>query len=182
MYCVPHECEGRCADQHLSWCSGLFEAGRDVDGIARRKAFGSAGHDLARGESDPPGYSEVGEGVPHLYCRPAGAKCIVFVQDGHAEHSHYCVADELLDRAAVALDDALHPLEVARKQGSQRFRIRRLAQRGRTCHVAEQDRDRLALLVGGHGALERRRAVRAEAEVALAFPTAVRACLHGIRG
>ena len=30
----------------------------------------------------------------------------------HPEHGHHGVADELLDAAAVALDDALHPLEV----------------------------------------------------------------------
>ena len=40
--------------------------------------------------------------VAHLDRRAAGAKRVVLVQHGHAEHRHHRVADELLDRATVA--------------------------------------------------------------------------------
>ena len=134
------------ADQHLARSRGLLQAGRDVDRIARREPLGRAGDDLAGRDADPPVDPELGEGVAHLDRRPAGAKGVVLVQHGHAEDRHHRVADELLDRAAVCLDDSLHPLEVAREQRPQRLRIRRLAQRGRAGHVAEQHRHRLSLL------------------------------------
>jgi hypothetical protein len=59
-----------------------------------------------------------GKGVPHLDCGPERAERVVLVHDRHAEHGHHRIADELLHRAAVPLDDRLHPLEVA----SSRFR------------------------------------------------------------
>ena len=64
----------------------------------------------------------------------------------YPEDRHHGVADELLDRAAVPLDDRLHPLEVVREQRPQPLRVKRLAERGRPSYVAEQDRDCLALL------------------------------------
>src|SRR5215218_6726712 len=44
----------------------------------------------------------------------------------HTEDRHHGIADELLHAAAVALDDSLHPLEVAGKQGPQGLRLDRL--------------------------------------------------------
>jgi hypothetical protein len=52
------------------------------------------------------------------------------VRERHAEHGHDRVADELLDRTAVALDDRSHAVEVAGKQRPQRLRVGRLAERG----------------------------------------------------
>jgi hypothetical protein len=43
-----------------------------------------------------------------------------------AEHGHYRIADELLQRTAMALDARLHPLEVASQQRPQRLRVGRL--------------------------------------------------------
>ena len=71
--------------------------------------------------------------------RSASSSCA----DRHPEDRHHRVADELLHRPAVRLDDRLHPLEVARQQRPQRLGIRRLPQRGRADHVAEQHRHRL---------------------------------------
>ena len=62
------------------------------------------------------------------------------------EHRHHGVADELLHRAAVRIDDRLHPLEVAGKQHPDRLRVGRLPQRRRADDVAEQDGHDLALL------------------------------------
>ena len=74
--------------------------------------------------------------------RRASSSCA----DRDPEHSHHRVADELLHRAAVALDDRLHPLEVAGKQRPDRLRVGRLPERRRADDVAEQDGHDLALL------------------------------------
>jgi len=44
----------------------------------------------------------------------------------NTENGHDRIADELLHRPAVRLDDPLHPLEVPGQQRTQRLRIRRL--------------------------------------------------------
>ena len=62
------------------------------------------------------------------------------------EDRHHRVADELLDDAAVALDDRLHALEVAREQRAERLRVDRLAERRRADDVAEEHGYDLALL------------------------------------
>ena len=49
-----------------------------------------------------------------------GPQRVVLVHDRDAEDGHHGVADELLDAAAVALDDRLHPLEVAWRGASRR--------------------------------------------------------------
>jgi hypothetical protein len=53
---------------------------------------------------------------------------------------HHGITDELLHRTAVALDDRLHPLEIAPQQCAQRLRIDRLAQRRRPRHITEEHR------------------------------------------
>jgi len=65
------------------------------------------------------------------------------VRDRHSEDGHDRVADELLHCPAVRLDDLLHPLEVPRQDRSQRLRVDRLAESGRSGHVAEEDGDDL---------------------------------------
>ena len=72
------------------------------------------------------------------------AEGVVLVRCGDAEHRHHRIADELLHRAAVRLDDRLHPVEVAGKQPTQRLRVDRLAEGRRSGQVAEQHGDRLA--------------------------------------
>jgi hypothetical protein len=78
--------------------------------------------------------------------------------DRDTEHRHHCVADELLHRAAVRLDDPAHPLEVAREQSLQRLRINRLAECGRADNVAEQHRDDLPVCIGHEPRLDHRHA------------------------
>ena len=104
-----------------------------------------------------------GQRVAHLDRRPHRPQRVVLVHDRHAEHGHHRVADELLDGAAVALDDRLHPLEVAREQRAQRLRVEPLAERGRAGDVAEEDGHGLALLARRRGVGERRAAGVAEA-------------------
>ena len=71
---------------------------------------------------------------------------IVLVRDRDAEHRHRRVSDELLHRAAMALDDQPDLLEVATHRSSHRLGIEPLAERRRAGHVAEDDRHRLAYL------------------------------------
>src|SRR4029079_2164991 len=56
--------------------------------------------------------AELGQRVAHLDCGTARTKRIVLTHLRYPEDRHHRVADELLHRAAVRLDDALHPLEV----------------------------------------------------------------------
>jgi hypothetical protein len=63
-----------------------------------------------------------------------------------AEHGHDGVADELLDRATVPLDDLLRNLEVARHHSAQALGVELLTELCRPGHVAEEDRHRLAQL------------------------------------
>jgi hypothetical protein len=63
-----------------------------------------------------------------------------------AEDRHDRVSDELLDAAAVALDDVAHRLEEAREHAADALRVEPLAQLGRADDVTEQDGHGLALL------------------------------------
>jgi hypothetical protein len=53
------------------------------------------------------------------------------------------IADELLHRASVRLDDLFHPLEVAGEQASERLRVGFFAQPRRAGDVAEDHGHRL---------------------------------------
>jgi hypothetical protein len=101
------------------------------------------------------------------------------VQDRDAEHGHHRIADELLNRAAMALDHCLHRFEVAGHHPAQALRVEALAERGRAGHVAEEDSDRLSQFAGG-GLLrgERGGAAPAEAKTVRVFSAATRADQH----
>ena len=109
------ELERRLADQDLVGVGGVLQAGGDVDRVAGREPLLGAGDDLAGVHPDPTLDAELGERRAHLHRRPAGAQRVVLVHLRHAENGHHRVADELLHRAPVRLDDRLHPLEVARR-------------------------------------------------------------------
>ena len=112
------ERERRCSNQHLGWRRGLLQPRGHVDRVTRRQTFFGAGHHLAAGEPDPGLEAELGQRVAHLCRRPHGAQRVVLVEHGYPEHGHHRVADELLHRPAVPLDDLLHPLEVTREQAA----------------------------------------------------------------
>src|SRR6266508_5380995 len=98
-------------DEDLAGLRGLLQAGGDVDGVAGGEALLGAGDDLSGVDADAGLNPQLGEGVAHLHRCSDRAQGVVLVHLGHAEDGHDRVADELLDRAAVALDDPLHPLE-----------------------------------------------------------------------
>ena len=94
---------------------------------------------------------QVGERLSHLGRGPHRAERVVLVDPGDAEDRHDRVADELLDGAAVRLQDGLHPIEVALHGAAEGLGIEVLAELRRPGHVAEEDRDGLAGLSSGDG-------------------------------
>src|SRR5947209_14825840 len=84
--------------------------------------------------------------------------------DGDSEDGHHGIADELLDRPSVPLDDCAHLLEVASHEAAQRLGIGPLAQRRRSRDVAEEDGDDLADLTSAGSVGELGPATAAEAE------------------
>ena len=118
-----HQAEGLLADQDVARRRGLLEARRHVDRVAGGQPLGRAGDNLPGVDADARLERELGERVAHLGRRPDRPQRVVLVDVWHAEDCHHRVADELLDAAAMCLDDRLHALEVARQQGAQRLGI-----------------------------------------------------------
>ena len=104
--CVTDEHARRGTDERLAGCRRLFEPGGDVDCVTRYECLAAPTDDhLSRVDTDPGLEAVVGDRVTHLACRPHGPQRIVLVRRRNAEHRHHRVPDELLHRAAVALDD-----------------------------------------------------------------------------
>ncbi len=137
----------RLADQDLVRLGGLLQPGGDVDGVAGCEPFRRADDDLARVHADAAADAERRKRVAHLRCRADSPQRVVLMHRRHPEDGHHRVADELFHRAAVRLDDRLHPLEVPGEQRLQRLRVGALAERGRAHDVAEDHRDDLAVHV-----------------------------------
>ena len=95
--------------------------------------------------------------------RPFG---VVLPGDRRAPDGHHRVADELLDRAAVALDDLARQVEVAGQELADLLGVALLGERREADEVGEQDGDVTALGDGlsgrrvGAGVAEAWRAVR----------------------
>ena len=167
------------AEQDLAGLRGLLQAGGDVDRVAGGEPLLRSGDDLAGVHADASLDAELGQRVAHLDRGSAGAEGVVLVYLRDAEDGHDRVADELLDRPAVRLDDGLHALEVAGQHSAERLRVGRLAERGRAGDVAEEDGDGLALLARGRRGLERRSAGVAEAGALGILLPAARTRGHG---
>ena len=95
-------------------------------------------------------------------CRADRALGVVAVGRRRAEDAHDRVADELLDRAAVALELLADALVVRREDRADVLRIELLGTSGEADEVDEQDGDDAALLAGPPGLGERRAARVAE--------------------
>ena len=159
------------AEQDPAARRGLLEALRRPHGVSRDREIGPGGEDLSGVHADAggePGRAELGveadDGVAQLDGHAHGAERVVLSHGGHPEHRADCVPDELLDSAAVALDDRPRTNEVARQDALQRLRVEPLRELRRLDEVAEEDRDDLpglALRRSGEG----RATSRAEAGV-----------------
>jgi hypothetical protein len=154
---VVNEPVGGLADEDLAGLRLLLEAGGDVHGVAQDDRLSDgplAGEDLARVDAGPHGDGEApdrrelgvqrGERRPQLVGGPHRAQGVVLVDARQPEHRHHRVADELLDHALMAIDDAPHLREVARHHVPQRFGVERLAELRRALDVREEHRHDLA--------------------------------------
>jgi hypothetical protein len=99
------------------------------------------------GQAQPgPGLVEPVDGLDHVEGRPHRPLGVVLVGGGHPEHPHHGVADELLDRAAEALDLTPGPVVVGAEAGLDLLGVGLVGLGGEPDQVAEQDADDLALL------------------------------------
>ena len=122
---------------------GVDEVARDhalVRGADRDR--GLAGQDAGPGLDRRP---ERADRVDELERGPDGALGVVLVGGRRAPHGHDRVADELLDRAAVAADDVARQVEVAGQQLAGVLGVAALGERREADEVGEQDRDEAAL-------------------------------------
>ncbi len=110
---VAHEQPGLGADERLARRRGLLEASGDVDRVAGDERLTlAADDDLARVDADPRLEPVLRDRRAHLRRSADRAQRVVLVRDGDPEDRHDRVADELLDRPAVPLDDRAQVLEV----------------------------------------------------------------------
>ena len=84
--------------------------------------------------------AEPADRVHELERRADRALGVVLVCDRGAPDRHHRVADELLDRAAVAPDDVARELEVARQGLAHLLGVAPLGERREADEVGEQDR------------------------------------------
>jgi hypothetical protein len=91
-----------------------------------------------------------------------GPQSVVFVHQRYPEHRDHRVADELLDRPAVRLDDRPHVFVVTRQHPRHSLGVSRFPERSRPDDVTENERHRLPQLATLSN-IERRAAGAAEA-------------------
>ena len=171
--------------------SGGLETGPDVDRVAGEEALARArGHveaheGLAGVDADAHLDGAAGDrrqsldGLDELEPRANRTLGIVLVRRRHAEDGDHGVADELLDRAPVVLDDIARHSVVTAQQGVDVLRVGVLAERRRSDQVAEQGGHDLALLGVGGGGGERGAALAAELEAVGKLGVAGGAGQHG---
>ena len=99
----------------------------------------------ARSSGAPDSSAEGGYRGDEVERGPDGALGVVLLRDRRAPDRHHRVADELLDRAAVALDDAPGRVEVAGEQLADVLGVAPLGERREADEVGEQDGDEPAL-------------------------------------
>ena len=105
------------------------------------------------------------ERVAELHRGANGAECVVLTHGRDPEHGHHRIPDELLDRATVPLEHALHDVEVPPHHAAEELGIEPVAERGRVGDVSEEDGDHLPRLVSHDRAPDGRAAARAEPRV-----------------
>ena len=109
-------------EQDLPRPGRLLEPRRDIDRVAAHERLGAL-NDLAGVDADPRLDPQLRQRLPHLDRCPQRPQRVVFVQHRHPEHRHDRVADELLHRPSMPLDDRAHSLEIARHHAPHRLRI-----------------------------------------------------------
>jgi hypothetical protein len=174
---VAHESVRSRSEQDLARTCCLLEACGDVDGISGHKGLALSGDDLTRVDPDPDVQAERGDRRLDLVRGSHGTQRVVLVGIRDAEHGHRGIADELLDRAAMTLEnrpqlsvETHHPL-------AEQLWVGAIAQGGRAHEIAKQDSHGFA---NSRSRLGERSATRvAEAGAVGILPTAASAYLHG---
>jgi hypothetical protein len=113
------------------------------------KRLPRARHHLARVDPDPHLEPKFRDRLPHFDGGAHGAERVVLVRLRDPEDGQRRVADELLDRAAVPLQDRPQLRVIAAHRLAQELGIGALAERGGADEVAEDDRDRLSDIRSG---------------------------------
>ena len=145
---------GRLVDEHTVDRRRALQAGGGVDDIARGHPLAGARlgvepyEHLARRNSDAELEVVLERELPDRERGADGALGIVLVRDGSTEQRHHRVADELLDRAAVALELGAQASVIRAEERLDVLRVHRLGARREADEVAEEDRDDLALSAG----------------------------------
>jgi hypothetical protein len=176
---ATNEQAGLRAEQDLARAGRLLEAGCDVDSVAGDEGLSLApDDDPARVDPDPRFETVRHDRRAHLYSGTHRPERIVLVRSRDPEHGHDRVADELLDRPAVPLEDDAKVLEVPAHPCSQRLGVGRLTERCRADEVAEEDGDDLAMLARRLDRPERGGTRHAEARLGRVLNAAGRAGRH----
>ena len=140
----------RLADEHGARRRGGLDARGGVDEVARdHPLVGRAEADggLAGEDAGPSleGGVEPRDRVDQLERSPNGPLGVVLVRNGSAPDGHHRVADELLDSAAVALDDRAGGVEVAGQELARVLGVAPLRGGREADQVGEQDGDESSL-------------------------------------
>ena len=136
---------GGLADEDGARLGGRLEAAGGVDQVARDHALvrGADRDGGFAGQDAGPGLDRGAEGldrVDELHRGPDGSFGVVFVGGWRAPDGHHGVADELLDRAAVAIHDVAGQVEVAGQELAGLLGIAAFGQGGEAHEIGEQDR------------------------------------------
>ena len=151
---------GLLADEDRARRGHALEARRGVDDVARDEALvgGADGHGGLAGQDAGPRLdagAERADAVDQVERGADRAFRVVVVRDRRAPDGHHRVADELLDGAAVAADDVLALLEVARQELADGLGVAALGERREPDQVGEQDRDQAPFRDGRPGSVGR---------------------------
>ena len=141
-------------DEHGAGRRGRLESRGRVDEVARDhplplRADDRGGlarqHRGARLRPLTAGCREARDRRDEVERRADGALGVVLADGRRAPHGHDRVADELLDRAAVPLDDLAGHLEVAAEELADRLRVAVVGEGREADEIGEQDADEPAL-------------------------------------
>ncbi len=156
--------KGRLRDRHGVDRRGGLHAGRGIHDVAGDERLAELGPRLQRDHRFPGVHAD-----PHLQRRlrvllvqlrdlfedpepgAHGPLGVVLVRDRRTEHRHHRVADELLDRAAMAFEHGAHAVVIRTKPRPHVLRVGLLGRRGEADQVAEEHGHDLPLLVRSFG-------------------------------